>query len=148
MRIVKRGHASGFHVEEGDLGEFQSWCEWELAKTEHHGHGWIIGLLILSLASTERGRVSTPSRFPVWLPTSQYNSTTFRLPEPTLNPIRKMKLDREALGEIAYEACRTSINGTTDYPIPKWEWADHETQLAFREAGVAVAEEILRMVKQ
>ena len=49
-----------------------------------------------------------------------------------------MKHDREALGRVAYEAYRASLNRTTDDNMPKWEWVDHETQLAFRDAGQAV----------
>ncbi len=44
MRIIKRGelwrdrqgciHTSNFHIEGGDLGDFEAWCEWELARLE------------------------------------------------------------------------------------------------------------------
>ncbi len=56
--------------------------------------------------------------------------------------------DREDWGKIAYEAYRESINRTTDYgyagyePLRKWEDADHETQLAFRNAAEALAREL------
>lgn len=43
--------------------------------------------------------------------------------------------DRETLGRVIYDAYRASINRTTDYPMPDWSGADHETQLAFRDAG-------------
>lgn len=36
-----------------------------------------------------------------------------------------------------------SLNHTTDGTLTKWDWADHETQLAFRDAGEAVARNLL-----
>jgi len=51
--------------------------------------------------------------------------------------------DREQGGKIAYEAYRASLNRTTDDTLPKWEWADHETQLAFRDVSEAVARTLL-----
>lgn len=52
-------------------------------------------------------------------------------------------IDRETLGKIGYEAYRESLNHTTDDTLPRWEWADHETQLAFRDAGESVARSLL-----
>ncbi len=57
-------------------------------------------------------------------------------PAPSIAP---PTIDREAVGRTAYEAYRKSLNRTTDDNLPQWEWADHETQLAFRDAGEAVA---------
>ncbi len=56
-----------------------------------------------------------------------------------------MKLDREVLGHLAYEAYRASLNQTTDDVLRPWEDLDHETQLAFRDAGEAAALHYLPM---
>ena len=56
----------------------------------------------------------------------------------------KNTIDREVLGKTAYEAYRASINQSTDDTLVEWEWADHETQLAFRDAGEAVSKFLLQ----
>jgi hypothetical protein len=49
-----------------------------------------------------------------------------------------LRIDREALGKVAYEAYRASLGRTTDDPaLPDWEGLDHESQLAFRDAAEA-----------
>ncbi len=63
MKIIKRGelwrdrqgriHTSNFHIEGSDLGDFEAWCEWELARLEEYrqhrgqpsGKEWLAGFI-------------------------------------------------------------------------------------------------------
>lgn len=48
--------------------------------------------------------------------------------------------DREFFGKMAYEIYVKSMETTTDEKYPEWKACGHDTQLAFRELGMAIAD--------